>query len=1183
MKRFKNKSSNPNNIKKIEDSQKEISKEELSKVNQNFEKLISMMNLDPNKQQIMRNLPLPQKLKLLEGSQLQKQAKTVEEYIQELSTKPNLDLIQQLSVELRTSQISWVKEFVEASGHVHLLDYLRVNILSTEKDLNLILECSKAVKSLMNNTYGLMAVLKLENSIKILALGMTCSSEKVLQIIMDLLAAISTFPEFNENVNECINNIHFEKNVLPYSLILNILTQSRNVELKTSTMTLIHGLTSNPDIAQRIKVRFLMFEIGLGEWLGIVTRKKNDSLTNLIELFENNMSLDMKELEETFGTSEFNLFSSEKIMKQISDQIKDEEFSQVPLNILHTLIFLLYKSPFERQDIFTSIYDLLMGCIQNIDSENSFRNLVFRNSDNRNEKSNQDNEKIIILSQRSRELEKEIEDNSIKFKKIIRQMKNYYEIMINRISEQSENQNRIDEFKKKYSRVLISLKNENENLLKTNKDLQKASIKLQETHKTLLEDYNKQIEDNKIQVNNNNENNNNNNNNKDTKTTSTIIKNKNETTVTEKNNNTRNNQIGDQNKQIINDEKSKLIGNQTTRININTTNQIIKAEESKISSTNNISTKIGNEKENNTMKTEIKKEIEKEIKKENEKEIKKEIEKENKNEKENENEKEIEKENEEKKIGELIPPPPILGGVQGLPPPPNFGGDGGGGLPPPPNFGGGGGGGLPPPPNMGGSLSKKPNKPRSNTVALNWKKLPKNVSNSGYWSNISVDEIDINVDVFKKIFEKKKKVSLKKDTSKTIKTNQSIISGKKISNVEIILRKLKKNEKEIVKSILELDENVLNEDSIRSILTQLPTDEENTTIREYKGDFSKLSLAEKYFKELLIVENVEKRLKTYGFNLSFQETIDSIEPQIRYLERASIDLKESENLKTVIQIILKLGNLMNGGSFRGGAIGFNLEILPKLKDTKSTQDRSLNLMNFFAKILTEKYPKTLKILETIPLYEKAANIDLPMLTASINNIEKSFNDIEKEIQYFEEKDDSERLKQDFYLKKMKPFLIKAKKNFERISETLKYSINCFETTIEHFGMKDDKTTPKYFFGLIKDFLINLRNANKENLKRIEVEKKKRLIEERKNKRFEMKKNTQDQNVTIATDKLGVMDNLIEQMRSGEAFKLKKINPELNFNIGNNNLVTDFRSQLRRNVNRKQINRVSRIRNIRDRK
>lgn len=48
---------------------------------------------------------------------------------------------------------------------------------------------------------------------------------------------------------------------------------------------------------------------------------------------------------------------------------------------------------------------------------------------------------------------------------------------------------------------------------------------------------------------------------------------------------------------------------------------------------------------------------------------------------------------------------------------------------------------------------------------------------------------------------------------------------------------------------------------------------------------------------------------------------------------------ESKSLKTVLAIILALGNFMNGGNRqRGQADGFGLEILPKLRDVKSSDN-----------------------------------------------------------------------------------------------------------------------------------------------------------------------------------------------------------------------------------------------------
>jgi hypothetical protein len=60
-------------------------------------------------------------------------------------------------------------------------------------------------------------------------------------------------------------------------------------------------------------------------------------------------------------------------------------------------------------------------------------------------------------------------------------------------------------------------------------------------------------------------------------------------------------------------------------------------------------------------------------------------------------------------------------------------------------------------------------------------------------------------------------------------------------------------------------------------------------------------------------------------------------------------LTTSKSLKTVLAIILTLGNYMNGGNrTRGQADGFGLEILAKLRDVKS-KDSSVTLLHFIVR------------------------------------------------------------------------------------------------------------------------------------------------------------------------------------------------------------------------------------------
>lgn len=54
-------------------------------------------------------------------------------------------------------------------------------------------------------------------------------------------------------------------------------------------------------------------------------------------------------------------------------------------------------------------------------------------------------------------------------------------------------------------------------------------------------------------------------------------------------------------------------------------------------------------------------------------------------------------------------------------------------------------------------------------------------------------------------------------------------------------------------------------------------------------------------------------------------------------------LQDSETVKRVLGLILAFGNFMNGGNrTRGQADGFTLDILPKLKDVKSSVSKEGN-------------------------------------------------------------------------------------------------------------------------------------------------------------------------------------------------------------------------------------------------
>lgn len=59
--------------------------------------------------------------------------------------------------------------------------------------------------------------------------------------------------------------------------------------------------------------------------------------------------------------------------------------------------------------------------------------------------------------------------------------------------------------------------------------------------------------------------------------------------------------------------------------------------------------------------------------------------------------------------------------------------------------------------------------------------------------------------------------------------------------------------------------------------------------------------------------------------------IAEIRPELDALWNASRELRNCKSFKQILQIVLAVGNALNGSSFRGGARGFQLDALLKVR------------------------------------------------------------------------------------------------------------------------------------------------------------------------------------------------------------------------------------------------------------
>ncbi|KAI7753746.1 hypothetical protein M8C21_013345, partial [Ambrosia artemisiifolia] len=287
------------------------------------------------------------------------------------------------------------------------------------------------------------------------------------------------------------------------------------------------------------------------------------------------------------------------------------------------------------------------------------------------------------------------------------------------------------------------------------------------------------------------------------------------------------------------------------------------------------------------------------------------------------------------------PPPPLM--KSPVPPPPP------GGARPPPR-----------PPGPGFKVSRPSSEPgelkgddssKTKLKPFFWDKVnTANPDQAMVWSQIRAGSFQFNEEMIENLFgyhaaeknkgnNNNKKTSLQDPSSNLVQ----IIEPKKAQNLSILLKALNVTTNEVCDALKEGSE--LPVELLRTLLKMAPTGEEELKLRLYNGDISRLGTAERFLKVLVEIPFVFKRLESLLFMCTLQEEQDVMKDSFQTLEAACVQLKKSRLFLKLLEAVLKTGNRMNDGTFRGSATAFKLDTLLKLSDVKGV-DGKTTLLHF---------------------------------------------------------------------------------------------------------------------------------------------------------------------------------------------------------------------------------------------
>nr|KYP55785.1 Formin-like protein 20 [Cajanus cajan] len=431
------------------------------------------------------------------------------------------------------------------------------------------------------------------------------------------------------------------------------------------------------------------------------------------------------------------------------------------------------------------------------------------------------------------------------------------------------------------------------------------------------------------------------------------------------------------------------------------------------------------------------------------------------------------------------PPPPPLPSSSGAPPPP-----------PPPSLSRTP---PPPPPTRAGAMATR----RSSLKPLHWSKVTRALQGS-LWDELQrrgEHQISQEFDVMEieKLFSANvpKPADLdgkfggrrKSVGSKTDKIH--LIDLRRANNTEIMLTKVKMPLPDMMAAVLAMDDSVLDVDQVENLIKFCPTKEEMELLKGYTGDQENLGKCEKnlimfqYFLELMKVPRVESKFRVFAFKIQFGTQITEFKKSLKTVNSACEEVRNSFKLKEIMKKILYLGNTLNQGTARGSAVGFKLDSLLKLTDTRASNSK-MTLMHFLCKVLAERFPGLLDFHLDLVSLEAATKIQLKSLAEEMQAIIRGIEKVKQELSASEKDGPVSEV----FRKTLKEFIAVAES--EVVSVTNLYSVvgRNADALALYFGEDPARCPFEQVTVTLLNFTRLFLKAHEENCKQAELEKKK---------------------------------------------------------------------------------------------
>lgn len=429
--------------------------------------------------------------------------------------------------------------------------------------------------------------------------------------------------------------------------------------------------------------------------------------------------------------------------------------------------------------------------------------------------------------------------------------------------------------------------------------------------------------------------------------------------------------------------------------------------------------------------------------------------------------------------------------------------------------------------------------PQNKVKGFFWNKLPNNKIEGTIWTSLGegeeagIDTSFLEVAFSAKASSRPKSVTIKKETTAPKKV--SLLDGKRIQNVGIVIGRIRLSKEQMKEAIIQLDPNFVTGEMIDKLLGLVPTSDEVDSLTSYSGDLELLGNVEKLLLTLSTIPRLQQRLSCVQITETFGSACEGLLNRIEMLSNATSEVRESHGFQSALRTVLSMGNFLNGGTSRGQAYGFKLETLNKLTAFKvtpkpsnseeedeeavsSTPQRKIRgtLMHFVAQHLLERSPDDAAFFILWENVKEASTTPLSQLEAELNNMRNQRARVEREVKEGM-KAVSDPVAVQVFKERMEPFLEESAILLENVTSAYEAMRSSLKELVEMYGEGAKLGTPEEdssimdFFGVLDQFARGFDKAIQDLEKwKIQDEKERqrkereRLAQEERKKRQEEK-------------------------------------------------------------------------------